>query len=75
MPGQARIVRSDVAAHTEAAAGQKNGERHYGEQSVHLLDPLLYAPPGVWFTVLLNISLIDTAETIRGSQTEYATSD
>jgi hypothetical protein len=39
MPRQAGIVRSDVKTRAEAAAAQKNEERHYGEQSVHLLDP------------------------------------
>jgi hypothetical protein len=44
MPRQARIVRSDVKVRTEAAAGQKNGERQHGEQSVHCSVPYYLRP-------------------------------
>jgi hypothetical protein len=39
MPIEARMVRPDVAVHGEAAAIQKNWERRYDEESLHLLRP------------------------------------
>jgi hypothetical protein len=44
MPGEAGVVRPDVAAHAEAAAAQNNQERRYHEQSFHCLYPNLSRP-------------------------------
>jgi hypothetical protein len=44
MPIEACVVRPDVAVDGEAAAVQKNRERRYDEESLHLLRPLKPRP-------------------------------
>jgi hypothetical protein len=45
MPREASVIRADIPARAEAAAAQKNCERRYDKQSVHVLYSLLAAPP------------------------------
>ena len=44
VPGEACVIRPDVATLAEAAAAQNNQERRYEELSLHCLYPLTAAP-------------------------------